>query len=306
MKTLVDYTINHFFSHLGKPSKESYLAFFNEVVNLNIDMVVHWQRIGFVHGVMNTDNMSILGLTIDYGPYGWLEGFDFGWTPNTTDREFKRYRFGTQPEVIQWNLFKLANALYPLIEEAAGLEAILGNYQKKYTEKYNDMMRSKLGLFDKHNDDSLLIKDLESILHLTETDMTIFFRNLNQFSSEKAKEGINIISDAFYMPEEVTGVIRKKWARWFETYAKRLELESMSVEERVVKMNQVNPKYVLRNYMAQLAIEAADKGDYTLINELFNLLKKPYEEQTEYQKWFVKRPDWARHKVGCSMLSCSS
>ena len=168
------------------------------------------------------------------------------------------------------------------------------------------MMRSKLGLFDKHNDDPLLIKDLESILHLTETDMTIFFRNLNQFSSEKATEGINIISDAFYMLEEVTGVIRKKWARWFETYAKRLELESMSVKERVVKMNQVNPKYVLRNYMAQLAIEAADKGDYTLINELFNLLKKPYEEQTEYQKWFVKRPDWARHKVGCSMLSCSS
>jgi len=101
-------------------------------------------------------------------------------------------------------------------------------------------------------------------------------------------------------------VIRKKWTTWFETYAKRLELESISFEERAAKMNQVNPKYVLRNYMAQLAIEAADKGDNTLINELFNLLKKPYEEQSEHQKWFAKRPDWARHKVGCSMLSCSS
>ena len=306
LKIVVDYTIKHFFSHLGKPSKESYLAFFNEVVNLNIDMVVHWQRIGFVHGVMNTDNTSILGLTIDYGPYGWLEGFDFGWTPNTTDREFKRYKFGTQPEVIQWNLFKLANALYPLIEEAAGLEAILGDYQRNYTEQYNDMMRAKLGLFDQHNDDTLLIKELESILHLTETDMTIFFRNLNQFSSEKVSEGVNIISEAFYKPEEVTGVIRKKWNTWFETYAKRLQLESISLDERTEKMNQVNPKYVLRNYMAQLAIEAADKGDYTLINELFNLLKKPYEEQVEHQKWFAKRPEWARHKVGCSMLSCSS
>jgi len=147
---------------------------------------------------------------------------------------------------------------------------------------------------------------LESILHLTETDMTIFFRNLNQFSSEKVSEGVNIISEAFYKPEEVTGVIRKKWNTWFETYAKRLQLESISLDERTEKMNQVNPKYVLRNYMAQLAIEAADKGDYTLINELFNLLKKPYEEQVEHQKWFAKRPEWARHKVGCSMLSCSS
>jgi len=167
-------------------------------------------------------------------------------------------------------------------------------------------MRAKLGLFDRHNDDSLLIKDLESILHLTETDMTIFFRNLNQFSSKKASKGVDIISEAFYMPKEVTGVIRKKWNSWFETYAKRLQLESISFEERTAKMNQVNPKYVLRNYMAQLAIEAADKGDYTLIDELFNLLKKPYEEQSEHQKWFSKRPDWARHKVGCSMLSCSS
>lgn len=180
LKKLTDYTIKHFFSHLGKPSKETYLAFFNEVVDLNIEMVVHWQRIGFVHGVMNTDNMSILGLTIDYGPYGWLEGFDFGWTPNTTDRQYKRYKFGTQAEIIQWNLFKLANALYPLIEEASGLEEILRNYNRKYIIKYNEMMRSKLGLFKEDKDDTLLIKDLESVLHLTETDMSIFFRNLGK------------------------------------------------------------------------------------------------------------------------------
>lgn len=306
LKILVDYTLDHFFSDLGPPSKETYLAFFNEVMNLSIDMVVHWQRIGFVHGVMNTDNMSILGLTIDYGPYGWLEGYDFGWTPNTTDREFKRYKFGTQPEIVLWNLYKLANALYPLIEEASGLEAILGEYEKKYTIKYNDMMRSKLGLFEKHQEDVLLIKDLESVLHLTETDMTIFFRSLHNFCPDKVSEGVEIIKEAFYAPKEVSGVIRKKWNDWFKTYAGRLQLESVSFQERKQRMNQVNPKYVLRNYMAQLAIEAADKGDYSLISELFNLLKKPYEEQTEHEKWFAKRPDWARHKVGCSMLSCSS
>ena len=306
LKILVDYTMNHFFSHLGRPSKDTYLAFFNEVVNLNIEMVVNWQRVGFVHGVMNTDNMSILGLTIDYGPYGWLEGFDFGWTPNTTDSEFKRYKFGTQAEIIQWNLYKLANALYPLIEETSGLEAILVGYGKKYISRYNDMMRSKLGLFEEHKETAELIKDLEINLHLTETDMSIFFRNLSQFKSKDSSKGLEIIAEAFYVPEELTEVIRKKWNAWFEAYANRLRLESISYEERRKRMNQVNPKYVLRNYMAQIAIDAADKGDYTIIEELFTLLKKPYDEQVKHEKWFVKRPDWARHKVGCSMLSCSS
>lgn len=306
LKKLVDYTIDHFFSHLGKPSKQTYLAFFNEVVNLNIDMVVHWQRIGFVHGVVNTDNTSILGLTIDYGPYGWLEGYDFGWTPNTTDKEFKRYRFGTQPEVIRWNLFKLANAIYPLLKEAEGLENILNNYERRYTEKYIKMMTSKLGLVELQPNDALLIKDLERVLHLTETDMTIFFRNLNAFNSEMASEGTELISEAFYEPQEVVGSIKKQWDQWFDSYAKRLMIENRSMEDRKLAMNKVNPKYVLRNYMAQLAIDAADKGDNSVIDELFKMLKKPYSEQPEQKKWFAKRPDWARHKVGCSMLSCSS
>jgi len=306
LKKLADYTIKHFFPHLGEPSKDTYLAFFNEVVDLNIEMVIHWQRIGFVHGVMNTDNMSILGLTIDYGPYGWLEGFDFGWTPNTTDREFKRYRFGTQAEIIHWNLYKLANALYPLIEEAPGLEAILGTYAKKYSIKYDQMMRSKLGLFEERNEDKLLIKELEEILHLTETDMTIFFRKLNQYNPENTSDGVEVIFDAFYAPKEVSGELRKKWNTWFESYTERLKQEPLSFEDRKQRMDQINPKYVLRNYMAQLAIEAADKGDYSLIDELFNLLKNPYQEQKEHEQWFVKRPDWARSKVGCSMLSCSS
>ena len=143
LKGLVDYTINHHFSHLGKPTKESYLQFFKEVSERTLAMIVHWQRVGFVHGVMNTDNMSILGLTIDFGPYGWLEGFDFGWTPNTTDRQHKRYRFANQPNIGLWNLYQLANALYPIIQEVAPLEAILDQYKTDFEKQSFTMMKSK-------------------------------------------------------------------------------------------------------------------------------------------------------------------
>ncbi|SEP99679.1 Uncharacterized conserved protein YdiU, UPF0061 family [Hyunsoonleella jejuensis] len=306
LKTLVDYTIKHHFPHLGAPSKETYIAFFREVTNRTLEMIIHWQRVGFVHGVMNTDNMSILGLTIDYGPYGWLEGYDYGWTPNTTDRQHKRYRYGNQPNIGLWNLLQLANAIYPLVEDAEPLETILNQYKTDFDKKSLNMMRSKLGLENKDKNDQKLIQELEDNLHLTETDMTIFFRNLANFKRENTVKALDIIHLAFYKPEALVGNIEKRWKDWFAAYSERLKLEKLSYAERKVKMNQVNPKYVLRNYMAQLAIDDADKGDYKLIDELFQMLKKPYEEQPKYEKWFAKRPDWARHKVGCSMLSCSS
>ena len=146
LKTLVNYTIRHFFKNLKENDTSSYLQFFKEVTERTLAMIIHWQRVGFVHGVMNTDNMSILGLTIDYGPYGWLEGFDDGWTPNTTDRQHQRYRYGNQANIALWNLYQLANALYPLIEEAAPLEEILENYKSEYSIKYLAMMKSKIGL----------------------------------------------------------------------------------------------------------------------------------------------------------------
>ncbi len=304
LKTLVDFTIKQHYSHLGTPSKAVYLNFFAEVASKSLEMVIHWQRVGFVHGVMNTDNMSILGLTIDYGPYGWLEGYDHGWTPNTTDRANKRYRYGSQPQVVLWNLLKLANALYQLIEEAEPLQAILDNYHQNIPIAYRKMMCSKLGLIAEHPEDSNLITELEKVLQLSETDMTIFFRLLANFS--KDRDGIALIKAAFYTPEKIEGTIKEQWKNWFTKYQERLQKETTNDKERAMQMNTVNPKYVLRNYMAQLAIDAADKEDYSLIDELFQLLKKPYDEQPEYQKWFVKRPEWARHKVGCSMLSCSS
>lgn len=306
LKILTDYTIKSHFSHLGKPSKEVYLQFFQEVTNKTLEMIIHWQRVGFVHGVMNTDNMSILGLTIDYGPYGWLEGFDFGWTPNTTDKQHKRYRYGNQPTIGLWNLYQLANALYPLIEEAAPLEKILEGYKSNFEKKSQNMMRAKLGLTSAKQTDINIIQSLENNLQATETDMTIFFRTLSSFKKEQPEKGVELIQDAFYTPDTIKGNVLNNWKQWFANYAKRLEDETTSADERQQQMNKVNPKYVLRNYMAQLAIDKADKGDTSLLEEMYLLLKEPYLEQPKFEHWFAKRPEWARHKVGCSMLSCSS
>ncbi len=306
LKILTDYTVKSHFSHLGKPSKEVYLQFFQEVTNKTLEMIIHWQRVGFVHGVMNTDNMSILGLTIDYGPYGWLEGFDFGWTPNTTDKEHKRYRYGNQLTIGLWNLYQLANALYPLIEEAAPLEKILEGYKSNFEKKSQDMMRAKLGLTSAKETDINIIQFLENNLQATETDMTIFFRTLSSFKKEQPEKGVELIQDAFYTPDTIKGNVLNNWKQWFADYAKRLEDETTSADERQKQMNKINPKYVLRNYMAQLAIDKADKGDVSLLEELYLLLKEPYLEQPKFEHWFAKRPEWARHKVGCSMLSCSS
>lgn len=306
LTTLVNYTIKNHYSHLGNPSKETYIAFFKEVAERTLEMIVHWQRIGFVHGVMNTDNMSILGLTIDYGPYGWLDDYNPDWTPNTTDAENRRYRYNNQPNVGLWNLFQLANALFPLVNEAAPLEAILDDYKLGYDKASLKMMRSKIGLFTEFDTDYKLIEQLEENLQRVETDMTIFYRNLSAFNKNAPKEALNSIKEAFYNTDTLTDDVKTHWNNWFTSYASRLNLEKTTDDERKVKMNLTNPKYVLRNYMAQLAIDAADNGNYAVLDELYQLLKNPYKEQPEHQKWFAKRPDWAKNKVGCSMLSCSS
>jgi len=311
LRILVDYTLKHFYPKC-KPDKEGYIQFFKEVSLKTLDMIIDWQRVGFVHGVMNTDNMSILGLTIDYGPYGWLEVYDKKWTPNTTDAEHKRYAFGSQGNIGLWNLLKLANALYPLIEEADPLEEILSEYKILFATKHLEMRKSKIGLELTDESDLKLIEDLETNLRRTETDMTIFFRNLSNISKGMVlpeKDGFSFLEQvkyAFYKREEIKGEVLFFWKDWMNRYLKRLQQETATDLERKQKMDLVNPKYVLRNYMAQVAIDAADKGDYSIIDELFKLLKKPYAEQLEAEKWFVKRPEWARTKVGCSMLSCSS
>ena len=307
LKKLTDYTLKHFYPEITSKGKQKYLDLLITVRNKTVDMIVHWQRVGFVHGVMNTDNMSILGLTIDYGPYGWLEGYDHGFTPNTTDRQHKRYRFGNQGNIGLWNLYKLANALYSLIDEVEPLQEILDVYENLYTEKHTKMFHEKLGLFTINNPSEDIVTNTEATLHLTETDYIIFFRNLATVLKKDTPEiGISKIKKAFYTSDDLPEAITNSWLQWFENYLTLLNQETLSDSERKTKMNLINPKYVLRNYMAQLAIENADKGNYDLIDDLYQILKTPYAEQPENEKWFSKRPEWARNKIGCSMLSCSS
>jgi serine/tyrosine/threonine adenylyltransferase len=308
LRQLTDYTITHFYPEIGPPSKEAYLEFFKTIVARTLDMVLHWQRIGFVHGVMNTDNMSILGDTIDYGPYGWIDNYDPDWTPNTTDAEGRRYRFGQQPQIAHWNLAQLANALYPLIGETEPLIEVLKKFPIQYEEKYLNMMRHKLGLLQPDDTDATLIEVLEHLLTQTETDMTLFFRLLAKHNKANTNGEVLLqeLHGAFYQPDDLHGELKENWIAWLSQYTQRLQWESAEDIQRRTAMDAVNPKYVLRNYMAQMAIDQAEIGDYSLIHELQALLKQPYAEQPDQEKWFAKRPDWARVKVGCSMLSCSS
>ncbi len=313
LKKLVDHTITADFPHLGDPSKETYIKWFHEISRRTAEMIIHWMRVGFVHGVMNTDNMSILGLTIDYGPYGWLEDYNPNWTPNTTDAQHKRYRFGNQPHIGMWNLVQLANALVPLIEDVEPLQAGIDLYGEVFGTNYSAMMAQKLGLqtYVAETDEPLL-QELQRVLMLTETDYIIFFRKLADLAvSEGADERsddewLAPVLDAYYLPEQLELGIKADVASWLKAYAARIQADGRSDAERKSAMNQVNPKYVLRNYMAQVAIDAADEGDNSVVSELLELLRQPYDEQPNMEKWAAKRPDWARSRPGCSMLSCSS
>ncbi|MEH6504407.1 MAG: YdiU family protein [Cycloclasticus sp.] len=309
LKQFADYTISTDFPHLPEPSKETYIKWFEEICASTCDMLVGWMRVGFVHGVMNTDNMSILGLTIDYGPYGWLEPYDPDWTPNTTDATNHRYAFGQQAQIAHWNLYQLANAIYPLIEEVAPLEQALNNYADQYARQWQSMMSKKLGLSLVKDDDGELIKQLLAFFGLHETDMTIFFRRLAGVPVDKesfdSQAAIDQLRPAFY-PEVMEGKAQDALTTWLVAYAKRSQQDSITKEQRSALMNGVNPKYVLRNYLAQLAIDKSEQGDHSMVNELLEVLRRPYDEQPEHEQLNQKRPDWAKHKVGCSMLSCSS
>ncbi|MDD5578027.1 MAG: YdiU family protein [Methylobacter sp.] len=313
LQKLLDYTIRTDFPHLGEPSKEVYITWFEEVCRRTAGMIVHWQRVGFVHGVMNTDNMSILGLTIDYGPYGWLENYDPHWTPNTTDAAEHRYRYGNQPQIAFWNLGQLGNAIYPLIEEVEPLQKAMNAYAETFEQGWQNMIAGKLGLnaYKPETDDELTA-ELITVLQLVETDMTIFYRNLakldNRIDPDNSSEEMLMapIGEAYYVPEQLTGEYKTRMSNWLRRYIKRTQADGMPNEIRQQKMNAFNPKYVLRNYMAQLAIDKAEQGDFSLVNELLELLRHPYDEQPGKEGFAAKRPDWARQRAGCSTLSCSS
>ncbi len=315
LKQLVDYTIRTDFPHLGTPTPSTYIDWFTEICKKTAEMILHWQRIGFVHGVMNTDNMSILGLTIDYGPYGWLENYDPNWTPNTTDSQERRYRFGNQPQIAFWNLGQLANAIYPLIEQAEPLQQAMNVYTKTFETGWQDMMASKLGLkaYNPETDDDLF-SELLALLQLVETDMTLFYRQLAKIDCSLSiplndadfNAAFIHLSPSYYVLEQLTPTYKTHLNNWLNRYSQRIQNDKTSNAARYQQMSKVNPKYILRNYLAQLAIDEAENGDFSMINELLELLRHPYEEQIDKEKFAAKRPDWARQRAGCSMLSCSS
>jgi len=304
LQTLTDFTIRHHFPHLLKEYKlgspEIVAAFFDEVCQLTVKMVVDWMRVGFVHGVMNTDNMSILGLTIDYGPYGWLDDYNPDWTPNTTDAQHARYRFGQQADIALWNCYQLANSLYPLIKGSDSLEASLKEFRVSYQTKWRAMMAAKLGLLAYQEGDDQLFSQLESLLAMVETDMTIFYRCL-----ASAKPSLASLQNAFYQDDLPSDYVDAMQA-WLVNYSIRVAKDARPTNVRCNAMNKTNPKFVFRNYLAQQAIDKAELGDFSMVNELLDLFRSPYEEQAGREQFAAKRPDWAKTKVGCSMLSCSS
>ena len=295
LRGLVDHAVsNHFPSH-SADSDEGLMEWLKQIADESALMIAHWMRVGFVHGVMNTDNMSIHGLTIDYGPYGWLEGYDPDWTPNTTDARTKRYRFGHQPQIGKWNYVRLLEAISPLMADPEKLYGALEFYDSSFEKHNRTMWAGKLGLGELKSGDEELITELTSILQIVETDMTILLRLLCSIDEPEVSQ----LEFAFYDPDNIPV---DEWNGWLGRWWSRVDGEP----ERE-KMKLANPKYVLRNWMAQLAIDAAEKDDYSVANELYELLRSPYEEQPDHeQEWFQKRPEWARHRVGCSMLSCSS
>lgn len=299
LRQLAEYTIRTDFPHLDLSHQEVYLQWFEDIVRRTAEMIAHWMRVGFVHGVMNTDNMSILGLTIDYGPYGWLEDYNPDWTPNTTDAQGRRYRFGNQPQVAHWNLAQLAQAILPLVGAVEPMQQILDGYSQQYEGYWRQMVAQKLGL---DAFDGELVSELHEILQAVETDMTIFYRRLAQVDVDAVDDGVRMapLLEAYYQPEQLTDEYSARLSAWLCRYGAQV---SVGRRER---MDAVNPRYVLRNYIAQLAIDKAEEGDYSLVNELLDILRRPYDEEPTREKYAEKRPEWARHRAGSSMLSCSS
>ena len=322
LRQLVDFTLRTDFPHLvsghgpstvsATASPETVAAMFDEVCRRTAIMIVHWMRVGFVHGVMNTDNMSILGLTIDYGPYGWLEDVDPDWTPNTTDAQGRRYRFIAQPQIAHWNLVQLANALVPIVGSPKPLESALDAYVDTFQVGYRRMMADKLGVRLAEPDaDDHLVADLWPLLAEANIDMTLFFRGLAKIRSENPGAAdtarlLAAVDAGFYESEAGTSVDRTSLCSWLGRYQARIREEGVPDSIRREEMNAVNPLYVPRNYLAQLAIDKAETGDYSLVRDMLEVLRRPYTEQPGREAFAAKRPEWARHRAGCSMLSCSS
>ena len=294
LRRLVDFTIATYFPELvdGKDGLDPLHAWLAEVVRRTATMVAHWQAVGFAHGVMNTDNMSILGLTIDYGPFGFLDGFDPGHICNHSDTG-GRYAFARQPNVAWWNLHALGHALRPLCDDPdSSLPAVLDTFGDAFVEAYSDHMRAKLGLEQAEDGDKALLDDLLSLLAGERVDHTIAMRALGQFDRGAGATPV-AFRDHF--------IARADADAWGERYLRRLESETRPDADRRAAMDRVNPKYILRNHLAQDAIDQASQGEFQEVRDLHALLRRPYDEQPDKSRYAALPPDWARQiEVSCS------
>ena len=290
LKQLADYVIDRFYPSL-RDKENPYAALLEEVTRRTARMIAHWQAVGFMHGVMNSDNMSILGLTLDYGPFGFMDGFDANQICNHSD-DRGRYSYSNQPQIGHWNCYALAQALLPLIGEVELTQEALDVYQPEFARHIDQLLHAKLGLATTQEGDRELLDGLFALLQANHTDFTIFFRRLGGLRAG-GPEGDEPLRDLF--------IVRPAFDHWAEAYRARLRAENSDDAARKLAMDQVNPKYVLRNYMAQVAIEKAQNKDFSEVERLLTLLERPFDEQAENEQYAGFPPDWSSQlSVSCS------
>lgn len=288
VKMLADYVIEHHYPHLID-SPQKYLEFLREVVERTAKMLAAWQAVGFAHGVMNTDNMSITGLTIDYGPFGFLDEFDPAFICNHTDTG-GRYAYHQQPNIGLWNLGCFAQTLLSLIDRETAIAA-LDEYEEMFVTEYFRLMRRKLGLFSDFDEDSELISDLLLQMQQSAADYTRFFRRLSDFDFTPGAENWNV-KGVFVDPAG--------FDKWADRYRERISCEP--VADRRERMKRINPKFILRNHIAQWAIEKAEAGDFSETDKLLKILQSPFDEMPENEK-YSEPPEIGTPKL---VVSCSS
>ncbi|MBU4610987.1 YdiU family protein [Achromobacter sp. GG226] len=299
LRTLADYVIDRFYPACREASAGDadvpgapYVRLLRAVLQRTGRLMAQWQAVGFMHGVMNTDNMSILGLTLDYGPYGFMDGFDAGHICNHTDTS-GRYAWNAQPMVAHWNLYRLAEALRPLVGDSAPLKAVLEEYEAAFLGPFHEIMGAKLGFAQWREDDNVLLDDLLTVMHGQRADFTLAFRRLARVDDTAPVRSGHRFEDLFLDPAPALG--------WLERYRARLVSEGRDVEERRAAMDRANPIYVLRNHLAEVAIRAAQQGDASEIERLLTVLRDPFTEKPGYEDLRALPPDWAASlEVSCS------
>lgn len=300
LKKLADFTIEKYYPHISQEGVDKYLAFFKEVSERTAKMVVHWFRVGFLHGVMNTDNMSVLGLTIDFGPFSMLDEYDLQFTSNTTDLPGRRYAFGEQGKIAQWNLWQLANALFPLINDGQKLQEILDGFGDYFWQKHDEMLCEKFGFDHLQEGDEDFFSDWQDIMATLKTDYTLFFQRLEDYT--ESEDFKTHFKEIFYKPlsEEDWTLFSEFLSRYFS----RIKKNAVSREKSIALMKANNPKFLLRNYILFEVIEKLDNGNKEMLFKVLDAIRNPYTEK--YPEFSIRRPSGYDGIAGCTSLSCSS